>query len=1242
MVKDHFWKIGIILIAVVISALYVYPPHEKLALGLDLAGGTSLVYEIDPAGLEPHEQRGLAENMIPILMRRVDPTHVANIVMRPQGDTRIEIQLPLASAETRQRREAYEQALMELEEQNLNLLRVRQALELAPEQRQQQFEQFARSDPDRMEVLDHLAEVYDQRRQKQQQRDILADEMEQVREQFADVGLEYERLQGNLPRWAGMDSEPRRQAIAEYVKTNVPADDDNDNDDAEDDTDDALSESQRQARNVIDDYIALYRRWEPIVNDLTDPEEGLNVQWHAAIGRLQTLNLNISRFRTILDMQPDSPERRELIEQLTAQFPMRADRIARTVEVYDGYRDIGGRLDDPEDLKRMLRGAGVLEFRILPTMERFNELQSYVEALAERGPAGASDARYVWLEIEDWESWAQGSGIESRFGDRYYVLASNQPNETMLQRGDRTWRLRRAAPTTDQRGAPAVAFSFDDVGATQFYRLTSANMGRPLCILLDDRAISAPAIQAAISRQGIITGRFSRTDVDDMVNKLNAGSLPARLSEVPISERTIGATLGADNLQRSIRAGLIGLALVAVFMLIYYMLAGAIADMALMLNILFVLGIMSLLQSTFTLPGIAGLILIIGMSVDANVLIFERIREEQRRGSSIRSAISNGYSRAFSTIFDANVTTFGVAAILYLAASEEIKGFAIVLMLGILASMFTALFVTRVVFDLLTSARLLTGPLHMFGVFQNVSIDWMKLRPVFAVISGVLVIGGLTVFFTRDEEVNSKYDIEFTGGTSVQIDLREGIGLDRAEVERRIRDYALGIGNPELAAARVNEVGTTGRQFEINTTATNLTVAQLTFPEAAPTREAVLMRIQEAALEVGQRMGRLEVTAQNAGVFEVTTDRFNVTAVREVLQTAFGDQAEIDGPVVHEIVSEAVRDTFMDFLTVREDLGVELVSTERIEPDSEAGQLLADFMGGIQLTFSLETPATGEQLDERIRDIRFKPDMQDLAWYRYAIFDENLIEPDPEDRLSTFVYVSVHPEAGYRELDEDEWELFIDNETAKVINAASLEETLSRVTQIDPSIGARAKQQALVAIILSLIGIVGYIWIRFGTARFGFSAIAALVHDVCITLGAVTAATYIAGTTLGNVLLVGDFKINLAMIAAFLTIIGYSLNDTIVVFDRIRENRGKSTLLSAKLISDSINQVISRTVLTSVTTFIVVLVMYIWGGEGLRGFTFALMVGIIMGTYSSIAVASSALLIGAPNENDKPKKVKSV
>jgi SecD/SecF fusion protein len=376
----------------------------------------------------------------------------------------------------------------------------------------------------------------------------------------------------------------------------------------------------------------------------------------------------------------------------------------------------------------------------------------------------------------------------------------------------------------------------------------------------------------------------------------------------------------------------------------------------------------------------------------------------------------------------------------------------------------------------------------------------------------------------------------------------------------------------------------------------------------------------------------LSVSSEDGQNFVIATSQVNKSLVTEVLSKAFADKANISAPVVNELVSDAVRESFEGLLAIRENLGINIISTEEV---TDSTVELAEFLGGIQITCQLQNQTTYEELIARFKDIRFKPDMQDLKWYRYDILTTEFFEPMPQDNVSSFVYVSVHPEAGYRDFSTEEWDRFVENEKDKIIKAGSLQTTLARVTQIDPSIGQQSKTRAIIAVVLSLIAIVGYIWIRFGTARYGFAAIAALVHDVCITLGAVTACTYIAGTPIGRMLGIQDFKINLEMIAAFLTIIGYSLNDTIVVFDRIRENRGKLSNLNPNIISNSINQTLSRTLLTSLTTFLVVLVMYIWGGVGLRGFTFAMLIGIIVGTYSSIAIAAPILLLGSKNKNVK-------
>ena len=1221
--KNLIWKSVLIVVVIALMGLNLYPPQETLKLGKDLVGGTSLIYEIDVTGLASKERKGLAQNMIPILLKRIDPTHVANIGMRPQGDTRIEIQLPMASKDTQNKRNAYEDALLELEKENINLLKIRQMLTLGTDERTAEFDSIAGDSQERRDILMTLADVYDRRKQTQDQRDALIGEMDTVKAGLEKLDVESDQLQYNLASWAKSDAEEQKEKIETWVKDNGKEDDIT--------VEDALSEKQTKVIALIGDYLAYYNKYVPVVDDLTRPEDGLNAAWNIAIKDLAQLNLSIDLLREVLEMPEKSTVRAEKLKEFEDQFAGRTAQIAAVVAAYDDYRVVGGRLDDPEDLKRMLKGSGVLEFRILPTGEDGDmaQLQAKVAELAEKGPKLASDSRFVWCEIEDATTW-KAQGITGIFGEKTYILCSNQTNGKMLHDGDKKWKLKKANPTADQQGRRAIGFTFDSIAASKFRRLTGDNIGKPLCILLDNIAISAPNINEAIGASGIITGSFTQTEVADMINKLNAGSFPARLSEVPISEKTISATIGADNRDKGIKAGLYGMAAVVIFLLGYYLLSGAIADIALALNILIVLGIMALLQATFTLPGIAGLILTIGMSVDANVLIFERIREEQKRGSTLKSAIANGYSRAFRTIFDANITTFGVAGILYMAASEEIKGFAIVLMLGIISSMFTALFVTRVVFDWLTSSRMVTNQLAMpWEVGRNAKINWMALRPMFLTISLALMIGGLAVFFTRNDPENSKYDIEFIGGTSVEIEFKNGSPFEnkQGEVYSEIAK--------SLKPVTVYAVGDTGRQFEISTTLTNKTTALLTFNSGSNTDETVEQMIQKTAAESGKTLTNLKVTDSQNNQFEISTSRVNASLVEDVLTTAVGDAAAVSNVEVHEVVSDAVRETFKDYLAIRENLELTVAAEEQIEANSEDAALLADYLGGVKLTCKLEREATATELEDRIRDLQFKPDSQEIEWYRYQILKSDLTEPEATENLTDFIYVSTHPEAGYRDLDSSERQNFVANEKTKLAAAASLETSLSRVTQIDPSIGSQAKDKALVAIVLSLIAIVAYIWIRFGTARYGFAAIVALVHDVCITLGVVTACTYVAGTPLGNALGIQDFKINLEMVAAFLTIIGYSLNDTIVVFDRIRENRGKLSILTKEMVSASINQTLSRTLLTSFTTFMVVLVMYIWGGAGLRGFTFAMLVGIVVGTYSSIAIAAPILLLGQPKGSKK-------
>ncbi|MHC4623116.1 MAG: protein translocase subunit SecD [Planctomycetota bacterium] len=1226
MEKNLTPKIVFIIVLVSLGGWILYPANKTLKPGIDLAGGTSLVYEIDTQGLEPGEKRDVAERMITVLRRRIDPANIQNLIWRPHGSARFEIQMPLASAEARQKRADYERTKRALLVENVNAAAIMRSLQKAPEERAADFNDIAKDSANGLSILKELAAAYDERSELRKKRDGLREGLKVPENLINLAGLDLDSIKLRLGEWMKLDDEALSESIKEYLG----------------------SEGNLE---LLTRYVKRYSEWAEVVEQLTDPETGINVKYEAARKSLDKLNISDEQMNSILEMDEESAARVSAIEGLISEFPERKTRIEAVVTAFDKYRPFRGRLDDPMDLRRMLKGAGILDFRILPTRGHpeidDSEMNRYEEMLTEKGPKYASDAKYVWCEIEDVESeeelqkWqvADGEGrrpVVGEFGEKYYVLASNKQNEVMLHRPSeqRSWRLEKARRTQDQMGRLAIGFRLDERGGQLFYKVSGRNIGRPLCILLDGAAISAPNLKSRIGRDGIIEGNFTQTEVDDMISKLNAGSLPARLIEQPISVKTIGPSIGADNRDQGIRAGLIGLFAVVLCMGVYYMLAGSIADMALLLNLLFVLSIMALVRATFTLPGIAGMILTIGMSVDANVLIFERIREEQERGSSLRIAVRNGYQRAFRTILDANLTTFITAAILFWVASEEIKGFAIVLMLGIASSMFTALFVTRVAFDILLARRIIKEHLVMLRLIRRPEVNWMGLRPVFLTISALLIAGGLVVFFTRDNTENNKYDIEFTGGTSVQINLTEP--LDRQQVEEAIRKAGVDSGNAGIATANVYSVEKTGRQYEINTTETNKTSATVRFgPGGQHTTESVTSAIRKAQAKLGGRLGNLAVTAGGSvDEFMVTTSQVNKSLVKNILTTAFAD-ANVSEPELDETVNNAILTAFSGKLEIQENLRPEITLEEKIGAELiESYPELADFVGGIKISCKIAKPATAQELEERLAALRFKPDMRDLIWYNYRILKSDLNKTEPNEPMTSFAYVSSEPEAGFRELSEDEWRQFSENERRKVLAGTSLETSLPRVTQIDPSVGAEAKTRALIAIILSLSAIVTYVWIRFGNVRYGIAAITALVHDVCITLGAVTACTYIAATVAGEKLLIGDFKINLAMIAAFLTLIGYSLNDTIVVFDRIRENRKKGQL-NPRIITDSINQTISRTLLTSFTTFIVVLIMYIFGGAGLRGFTFAIGFGVIVGTYSSIAIAAPILLLGKGKNQGK-------
>jgi preprotein translocase subunit SecD len=339
-------------------------------------------------------------------------------------------------------------------------------------------------------------------------------------------------------------------------------------------------------------------------------------------------------------------------------------------------------VDDPARVKNLIRATAFLEIKpvvsVAPTQDAL---------LSTLGGKVPEDSEVIPGDVEDMEGRVTGK--------EYYLLK----RASVVTGRD----LRNARRSQDQYGQPAVEFTLNPDGAKKFGAYTSAHIGDRMAIVLDNKVRSAPVIRGHITDQGIIEGNFSVQGAEDLALVLRAGALPASITY--LEERTVGPSLGRDSVMRGLRAGLAGLIAVVIFMLIYYKGAGINANVALILNAVFLLGAIGLLKATLTLPGIAGIILTIGMAVDSNVLIFERIREELELGKTVRNAVNLGFGRALSAIIDSNLTTIISALFLFQFGTGPIKGFAVTLTIGLTISMFTAVFVSRSIFESLLSRR---------------------------------------------------------------------------------------------------------------------------------------------------------------------------------------------------------------------------------------------------------------------------------------------------------------------------------------------------------------------------------------------------------------------------------------------------------------------------------------------------------------------------------------------------------
>jgi SecD/SecF fusion protein len=789
---------------------------------------------------------------------------------------------------------------------------------------------------------------------------------------------------------------------------------------------------------------------------------------------------------------------------------------------------------------------------------------------------------------------------------------------------------------TDERGRGCVYFKTTSAGTSMMGSFTAINKNRPMGIVVDDQLHSAPNINEAIYGNGQITGQFTPEEVEELVIKLKSGKLEVALNKAPISKDFIESTLGQELKEKGIWAITVSLILVLIFMMFYYRFAGFVATAALVLNLILILALIMAINQPLTLTGLAGLVLTVGMSVDANVLIFERIREELDRGAALRMAIRNGFDKATTTIVDANVTTLITAIVLYVIGTEQIKGFSVTLILGILMSMFTAIFCSRLIFDIAERKRFLTK-LSMTRLLSKNKMNFLNKVSLTGVMSAALIVAGVySIFHFGPRLLNH----DLRGGSTVRMVFNEAQDveeirdtLEEAGVvhnDERIDFSVTGFNNddnPELKD-RVFKVDSSlpaweggdeetrfeqldellSRLFKDKLQLHHVDVGDISTP-ATETDTSLNQPKLRLNIDQLQRTGAQWSAAPASIMFPTAASAFLLQDAGTTEGSGAGESPSVETETDSEPGQLDLDSVDTDSIPDDKPAAPQASPSELAEPETPGA---AEQKVTTELSFN--QPITGKTVRSLLVDAskEVELDLEDSQ----VILDSPDVQPDESADSTLSKNWSVTMEV-QRKADAGQ----IINQWADTFNTKPYFPTTSKV---GGQIARKTQLQALGAIAASLIGIIAYIWIRFQNIAFGLAAVIALIHDVLIVLGAIAISHWLAGAL--GFLKIDEFKISLEIVAALLTVIGYSLNDTIVVFDRIREVRGKRTEITADMINDSISQTLSRTILTSLTTFIVVFILYWFGGDAIHGFAFALVIGVIVGTYSSIFVASPALL----------------
>jgi SecD/SecF fusion protein len=793
--------------------------------------------------------------------------------------------------------------------------------------------------------------------------------------------------------------------------------------------------------------------------------------------------------------------------------------------------------------------------------------------------------------------------------------------------------LERATKTFGQRGGYEVAFTMSTGGASKMLKLTGANLPdasrdfkRRMAILLDGNVLSAPNLNDTISANGVIQGNFSETDVQRLVDILNAGALPGVLSRQPVSKNVIGASMGQIAIAKGGYSSAIALATTILLVVAYYRFSGLIATLALLLNLAMILAVMILIRQPLTLAGLAGLVLSVGMSVDANVLVFERIREERDRKATPRLAIRNGFDRAWTTIFDSNLTTLITALVLYWVGTEQIKGFAVTLIIGLVISLFTAVYFTHKLFEICERTGFLWLGMADYvnsakrAVFGIGDVDFMKQRYVAYAVSGTLIVIGLVATFLRGSQI---LDIDFNGGTSIVFSLDKGVDADdvRAVVNKTF------------------DADTEG--LPIQTTLIN--VAMEGVPKDSVYKLDVSLKDQK---EVADRLlkGFSEGGPARLVTYDVDVNVANAQSSLGSLRT--GKLVALQEPATGGTTTPApeasnANNAPADNSAPKQDAAPESAVPPSTVPPAEAAPVAPAASADVPADAPAVRSKLSLQFHTSTSDGEAKINASQLreALIRAAqAINTTLVEPQIE--LLANGVENWTPESSVPVKD---WTVYLpfDASTTQAIGDKLREQIRSQpvwqsISKIEGSVATEMQQRAWAGLFLSLVFIAAYIWFRFQKLAYGIAAVIGLIHDVLITLCFVAVSHWLFRPL--GFLLIEDFKISLTIVAAFLTIIGYSLNDTIVVFDRIREVKGKSPRLTKAMINQSVTQTLSRTLLTSSTTIVAILLMYIFGGEGIHGFAYCLLVGIIVGTYSSIFVAAPILLYFVEREQNAKAK----